>query len=399
VHETPETPESVAASVTAGLDRLVALVLKDAGLPPANRLAQVSGAALSVTLPLHLDLGGPQETRSAALLALVRDHVLAAVSGASAFKDGRVYCFHTESVDSPYSAPPHATDVFAGYAANGRPEWVSFPNLCLSRREPRVDRLYGDHPEVIALIVGPDELEAGLLPEFGRGSLVYRVLGQVVVGLVPRDLNLRSRAERVALTLQVVETSQPGLAHRLRLNVIGLPLDDIAEAAAGADATSPAEAFRKVLRATRGRIDGLGRRAALARRQGGAFDLQAPVMQLLARLRGDVLRVLKSRDHRTRHAEERHQSGERPTALALSDALQAGEGRYFLDEHKQTLVVLGPKHRVHVFTKQGKHVTSLELLPAEVERRVDLRRWRFLERAECERFRESLRRTLETRED
>ena len=115
---------------------------------------------------------------------------------------------------------------------------------------------------------------------------------------------------------------------------------------------------------------------------------------LLNRLRGDVLRVLKNRDHRTRHAEERHQSGERPTSLALADALAAGEGRFFRDEHKNTIVVLGPKHRVHVFSTAGRHVTSLELQPAEVERRLELKRWRFLERVGSDLFKDTLRRAL-----
>ncbi len=380
--------EGVAAQAIAAIDRLVTLVTRELGIPHAQEG--------ELTLPLLVPLAErkPSDQRVAALLADLRERVSAASASALAFQEGHVYCFFTNAPESPYSQPPHRTDVFAGYAPTGKPEWIAFANLCLARKEPRVDRLYGDTAEVLAFVQGPGELDAGLLPSFGRGSLIYKMLGQVVLGFVPTDFDPRSRAERVALSLQVVETSQPGLRHRLRLNVIGMPLEAIAQAAADQPESSPAEAFRKVLRATRGRVDALGRRAALAHRGGEGFDLGPPVTALLTRLRQDVLRVLKSRDYRTHHAQVRHESGERPTALAIADALAAGEGRFFRDDHKDTIVVLGPRHRVHVFTRSARHVTSLELQPAEVERRLDLKRWRFLEKVGSELFKDVLRKSL-----
>jgi|GEM_PF-310755 len=386
--------EDLARRALAEIDRLVALVARELGVPAVDTIGD-EAAAVTLTLSVPLAVpAGDQAERTAALLKDVRERVGAASESAVAFLEGHVYCFQTHAPDSMNSRPTHPTDVFAGYAPTGKPEWISFANLCLARKEPRVDRLYGDAPEVLAFVQRADELDEDLLPSFGRDSLVYRLLGQVVLGLVPNDLDPRSRAERVALSLQLVETSQPGLRHRLRLNVIGLPAEAIAQAAADQPETSAAEAFRKVLRATRGRVDALGRRAALAHRSGESFDLVPHATMLLNRLRGDVLRVLKLRDYRTRHAEERHQSGERPTSLAIADALAAGEGRFFRDEHKNTIVVLGPKHRVHVFTTSGRHVTSLELQPTEVERRLELKRWRFLERIGSDLFKDTLKRAL-----
>jgi len=384
----PAGVEELALAAYRALDALVGRIAREEGLG-------VPGEVEATLVPLVL---GKNQGREVALVAHLRDHLRAAQRESATFVEGAVYCFHTDQPESNYSRPTKATEVFAGYAANGKPEWVGFANLCLERREPRVDRLFGDSPEVLALIIGADELQSGMLPEFVRGRLSWRLMGQVVLGFVPRDLDLKSREERVALTLQIVETTEPdrrgGLMRRMRLNVIGLPVAAIAELAANGDATSPAEAFRKVIRATRGRVDALGRRAALAHRQGGVFDLHEPVQQLLTRLRGDVLRVLKSRDYRTQHATERHQSGERPTSLAVADALAAGEGRFFRDEHKDTVVVLGPKHRVHVFSTSGRHVTSLELTPNEVARRLELKRWKFLERAMSELFKGTLKRQL-----
>jgi len=349
----------------------------------------IEALALSLTVPMS---GAPEQLKPAgqALVAGLRERLEEALRGATAYREGHVYCFHTDQPESPYSQPPDRTAVFAGYAANGRPEWRSFPNLCLERREPRVDRLYADPPEVIAFVQTAEELSGELLPGFGRESLAYAVLGQVVVGLVPRDLDLRGRAERVALTLQLVETKQGTRDHRLRLNLLGLPSDAIITAAAESDARSPAEAFRKVLRTARQRIDALGRQLALASRRGEYLDRERLVEQILNRLRTDALRVLKVRGHRTQHAEARHQSGERPTSLALQDALAAVDGRLLDDTHKHTVVVLGPKQRAHVFTPSGRHVTSLVLDPGEVERKLERRRWRPLDAIAADAFRRAI---------
>ncbi|TNF24288.1 MAG: hypothetical protein EP329_25180 [Deltaproteobacteria bacterium] len=383
----PSLEERAARALTE-LRVLARELAAEQGGPRSGRFP-VETLDVALTIPMG---GAPEQVRPAAqtLLGHLRERLDEALRGAVAFREGHVYCFHTDQPESPYSQPPDANAVFAGYAANGRPEWRSFPNLCLERREPRVDRLYADPPEVIAIVQTAEELSGDLLPGFGRRSLAYAVLGQVVVGLVPRDLDLRGRGERVAVTLQLVETTQGTRDHRLRLNLLGLPSDDIITAAAEADERSPAEAFRKVLRTARQRIDALGRQLALAARRGEEVDRDRLVEQILSRLRTDVLRVLKVRGHRTQHAEVRHQSGERPTSLALQDARAAVDGRLFDDTYKHTIVVLGPKQRAHVFTAGGRHVTSLVLDPGELERKLERRRWRPLDAAAAEAFRRAV---------
>ncbi|MCC6619696.1 MAG: hypothetical protein IT385_00485 [Deltaproteobacteria bacterium] len=382
VARTGSEPATTLTHIVSALDRVVAALARDAGLDLR------AGHAIELALPLELGgLPRPLAERARALEQALRRLVDETARGARAFRDGHVYCFFSDQPESPYSSPPGPTDVFAGYAPNGKPDWIGFANLCLVRREPRVDRLFADSPEIAAIVQMHDELAEGLLPEFGHDNRFYRLVGQVSFGLVPRTFDLRDRAvERVALTLQVVATTLDTTATRLRLNVLGATPTAIAEAAAAAGETSAAEAFRKVVRATRDRVDALGRRAALAARSHQALDLDGQVRALLTRLRGDLLRVFKSRDHRTRHAEERHESGERPTSLAISDALGASEGRFFHDDRKDTVVVAGPRHRVHVFSRDGRHVTSLEVLPGELERRVERGRWRPLEKLQSELF-------------
>ncbi|MFT7583342.1 MAG: hypothetical protein ACI9MR_005029 [Myxococcota bacterium] len=359
------------------------------GAPEGGQFA-VEDLALMLNIGLNARGKRAIEVRADALVQDMRERLDEVLRGATAFHEGHVYCFHTDSPESPYSHPTNVVDVFRGYSANGKPEWHSFPNVCLARREPRVDRLYGERPEVISFVQMAEELSGELLPSFGRDSLAYSVVGQVVCGLIPRDLDPKGRAERIALTLQIVETTQGTDSHRLRLNVLGLPPSAIAQAAADQDPRSPAEAFRKLLRSARGRVDALARRVQNAAVNTAPLDVTAEARPLLARLSTDIGRVFRGRE-RTKHAEMRHQSGERPTSEARRDAVDAPDKAFYRDTERDTVVVVGPRGRAHVFTYAGKHVTSLALDPGELERKDGLGRWTPLTSSAREAVRKTLR--------
>jgi hypothetical protein len=114
-------------------------------------------------------------------------------------------------------------------------------------------------------------------------------------------------------------------------------------------------------------------------------------VSLLGRLRSDLERVFRSDPRRTVHARERHLGGERPTAHALRDALDVGPDRFLRDSERDTLVVLGPRGRTHVFSaRDGRHVTSLVLGPGELDRKFGRARWRPATRPEVDAFRARL---------
>ncbi|MEC9072321.1 MAG: hypothetical protein VX938_08090, partial [Myxococcota bacterium] len=294
-----------------------------------------------------------------------------------AFRQGTVFSFLYDTADSDRCAPPEATSVFAGYHPNGRPEWVNFTNLCIARGEDRVDKLFGPSPEVIAFVQTVDELDDGLLPEFGRESRAYKLLGQVVLGLVPEHLmSRREKAQRVALTFQLVETRLSGVGPRLRLNVLGLSPEQIADAAADSHRGSPAEGLRKTLRATQRRVDTLGRQMRTAERSGEEAPLETRVNALLTQLRGDLEGIFRSHGRRTSHARDRHIQAERPTSDAMRDLSRASDDRFLWDTRRDTAVVIGPKGRAHIFSPAGMHVTSLRLSPGELARKKERGRWR-----------------------
>ncbi|MEZ4265836.1 MAG: hypothetical protein R3F39_05620 [Myxococcota bacterium] len=364
-----------ARQVIAALRALGRALAEERGFSEREPLA-VDGFDVTVRIPMDR-ASGVQLDAAASVLAQGIDARLAEVlRAAGAFEQGRVYCFLCQSSRCEHADTPDTISVFAGYAANGRPEWVSFANLCLARGDERVDRLYAEPPEVIGIVQGPSELASELLPGFGHGQDAWRLLGQVAIGLLPRALAGRgTRSERVALTLQLVETGARDGKRRLRLNVLGLSPEAIAEAAAADDERGQAEAFRRTLGEARARIDTLGLRLWRAAKTDEDLDEGALALALLTQLRSDLERVFRAGLKRTRHAQTRHLEGDRPTDRAREDLAQATPSQCYLDTRRDTVAVLGPQGRAHIYARDGRLVTSLRLKDGELERKVSHGRW------------------------
>jgi hypothetical protein len=374
---------------------LASTVAKEAGLG-----ARLAGTLERIALTLDLTAPAPgEDDRLAGQLAeALRGRLREARRAERAFQEGRVFCFQCDRVDCLHADPPGPTQVFAGYAPTGRPTWQELSSLCLALGEPRVDRLYGDPPEVIVLCQDAVALAGELLPAFGGVGAAYAVRGQVVAGLVPDSLEPTDRSrERRAIALQVVETRLTDPAQRLQLNLLGFDAEHVAALSVGRDPRSGAERLRRTIQSLRQRLRMLSDEIAAEEARGGPADVPARVRPLVARLRGEVQRALQGLGQRTAHAHERHLGGERPTATAVQDALKAAEDRYLRDTRRGTVVIVGPKSRAHVFALDGRHVTSLLLMPGELERRTVRGRWVPLERSEVEGLRERLRQGLARR--
>ena len=221
------------------------------------------------------------------------------------------------------------------------------------------------------------------LDGFGRGSRVYAVAGQVAVGLI------ELAGKRTVLTIQVVR-SVAAARQQLQMNLIGASMDDIVEAAATDSDRGPAEALRRTIVATRERIAGAARRIREAEARGAPLQIEEVIDPLLSQARGDLERVFRPVKRRTQHAQKRHEGGRRPTSRAMADAAAAPDERILKDVERHTLVVLGPKNRAHVFTPDGRHVTSLQLRPGELDRKVGRGRWCPMSGTAVQRFRDGL---------
>jgi hypothetical protein len=234
-----------------------------------------------------------------------------------------------------------------------------------------------------------DELGETRLAAFGDGSAAFRVLGQVVAGLVPVDFH-REDGDRAVLTVQIVASEDAG-GLRLRLNHLGISARAINLAASSGPPRNRAEQLRRTLRQAQKRLDAVARAQGAARGEVSG-DLGQAVSPILARLRGDVARIFSGDRGRTAHAKTRHQSATRPTSEARVEAENAPQDRILTDERRATYVVLGRKGRAHVFAGDGRHVTSLRLEPGEVDRKTRRKRWRLATSAEVAELRAGLQR-------
>ena len=335
----------------------------------------------SVDLTVQLNQAPAQQVRT--LQAALREALEAQRPVGDASREGRVWCLRCESADCAHALPPTPTSVFEGWAPTGWPRWAELAQVCLARRLPGLERLFDDPPAVLGYVDEETALVGDVLAEYAGPLARWRPLGQAVVG----PLLLPGSSERCALSVQVVALGQRGAPPMLRLNLLGMSGEAITDAATGGPPRGTAEGLRRTIQQARRQVGRLGRRLATAAARGEVFDQAEAVGSLLGRIRSDLQRIFEPRHWRTQHADDRHQDGARPTDMALPDAREAGNDRLYLDTRRETVIVIGPRGRAHVFSPAGRHVTSLRLEPGELARRTSRRWWSPLAPAAAEAFR------------
>lgn len=308
----------------------------------------------------------------------IRTAVREMATQAEAFRGGSVYCYRCDSPDCPHSHPPRPTNVFGGYSSTGLPVWPEFSQILLERKHPSVDLLYDpSQTDLVAMYIDPEMLKQRQLNVFGRQSKTYDILGQVVFGFLKMRIPAenRSEPERVACTLQAVESRRLDGSPRLELNVLAR----LSDGSPALDAIKGPYQTRvsDVISSARHRISSLrppSKGHAEKRRASSLPDTASLVADILQGLARKLEKVGRQRGRRTTHAEG-HRTKNRPTSKAWEDAFGAAEESVLWDNHERTFVVLGPRNRVHVFSRQGRHVTSLVLVSEAVRSRKRRKRW------------------------
>ncbi len=311
------------------------------------------------------------------------------------FQSGRVYCFKCDSGSCAHASPPTPLSVFAGYDPMGMAEWIELAQALLDARDPQVDQLFAKTPGVAARFQYGRELRARQLASFGKSSASYGVLAQVIAGYLEPGLD--GAPERMALTVQAVETCGADGGTEVRLNVLAGGMDESMRRAwlvmPGALWVARAidrarDALDRVNEVTRRAADSAIRRRALAR---------IPV--ILDDMVESLRRGRRQEQRRTRHAEVRRVHDRRPVHKAWDDLAEAPNHLMFLDERGGGLVVCGAHGRAHVFAQDGRHVTSFSLPPGGMEHRVRSHRWVPAEPATISSLREAVARHTASRRD
>lgn len=265
---------------------------------------------------------------------------------------GHIFCYHCESATCEHSRPAAPGEIFAGYANNGTPIWQEFLNELLALSEQRVDRLFDSRPSVLARLVSRKHLLRDQTVAYGRTSMMYRIIAQVIAGYFTIG------DTRCAMTVQIVETAD----HALHVQVI--QPTHLAEHLA--DAQEPRSLLYRV-------NDSIAKLRRLVRRQQsqwqGQLDRAARIqvkeklISMLRRLINSIEQRDRQKKRRTRHAEQRA-SEQRPIHKATEDVAAASASDFYDDTVRKSKVVVGRAGRCHIFNEKGRHITSL-LLPGD----------------------------------
>ena len=330
--------------------------------------------------PLDLHLTVPTALREGKLDQAAREAeepVQAAVQTllehSSVFQPGRVFCLRCHSSRCEHATPTDPRHVFIGYAGTGVPRFRDFGQWLLERRDPRVDLLYREPPQLVAAVSLEHELAGDLLPADRNGG--YRIHGQVAVGWYrsPDPDGPAGYRRPLAVSFQVISSRPGGQRRRFGLNVIGsgpggVPLEHLWDRLGEIPWNDP-------VRWTQSVLTGIEHQLAKApRTPGGAVDQR--IDGLVNALARRLEKGARGKERRTQHAERRHREGDRPTRMALADLARATPESLFFDTRRETLIVLGDRGRTHVFNRDGKLVTSVRYDPAAILKRRHHGIWR-----------------------
>ena len=357
----------------------------------AQSLLKIEGVD-PLAMPRYLDLNlrvpldGGNDVRHAAGTAVeqILQRVREVREHEQALRPGAVYSYFSDSSHAEGCRPTEPRHVFDGYSSTGKPNFTDFVTMAIERKAPEVERMLAGEEIVITHVTMGRVLRTQQLAEFGGQSPVFKILGQVNAGLF-RTLN---DAGRCAFSFQLLRGKTLEGRVRLRLHCVGA-IDPM-------DLADPA--LMQILSRCQRKLDTEALRLE-GKLKNGEVDEEEFVLPLLQDLAKQLQGRTRSAGRRTQHGLERSEQGQRPTSRAYPDASEASDNAIMWDIDQSTVVVVGQKGRVHVFTPDGRHVTSVVMQRAAIDRRRQQGRWRQAEPEERGEFRISIKRLVAAGED
>ena len=353
-----------------------------------------SGPDFNLLLPVHVSPSndGNHLNIDLSILDTVRSAFKEANLRTAGFRNGHVYCYFCQTNSCAHSKPVDYLSVFSGYQANGIPNWRDLQELLLDSGDERVEKIYGPEHTLLAVSQRGRDLKHKMLSDFGKASKTYDILGQVVFGcLSVRLQSVQERAISLAVSLQAVESRGADRLFQLDMNIVSaLPdsirvLDLILEQGHERLFEAIVKARRKIKELEELIRNGIRHGNMKARPE---FLREVPGIMLT--LTRTIEQFSRQSGRRTRHANERMQEN-RPIPAATDDLRAANESDHYMDLRKSSMIIRGPHQRIHVFSLDGNHITSLKLKPDDVLRRIRLERWRKATPDEVNRFRSHVR--------
>ena len=356
----PQKPGTTDSSHESPAMERAQVFLKE-GKDLLRALATEEGYPVDRPLPAGLQLTWQSEASERAIVDQARDRIRESMAQAAPMVRGKVFCHHCNGYNCQHATPNGPSEVFADFQSTGRPRFEPLLSYLIELGDDRLEYLTARSPSIVARVVGRRRLLGEQMAEYGRGSLKYAIWGQVVMGYIMLN------NEKHALTFQVVETGD----RRIRPQIIGS--QTLLDAMADGDAPRLV-ALLAVLRQSSRKIENLGQDAQNQKGKKERAAIREKVFKILRQLALSLERKGRQRGRRTKHAEKRR-SEERPVTTGFKDLFRAPVESFYKDEVKGSIVVVGPSGRAHVYSEDGRHVTSLKLKKTEIERRLKRKRY------------------------
>ncbi len=344
---------------------------------------------LQIPWTLEVGNGGfDAEAHASELRKALKLQVDALISHHKSFRPGHVLSLRTGKAEGKDTRPPDSRFVFGGYSPSGHPRFLDFAQWLLQLEHPDQHLLYRKPPGLITVVTPGEQLTSELLPIYRQAPVDQRIHGQVTAGWYPIRRSDGTPAT-LAVTFQVISSSQappqddgsqgPKTHQRrrfgLNLLVAGPDGEDMDEVFATLDPVPWSSAVAWARQALASVETSQGKRSKPGAGGHGGTDLEKRIQGILGGLARRLAQKHRGRERRTGHAEKRHQSGRRPTRMAMKDLERAQDHDIFVDSRKDTLIVLGEKGRTHVFNRAGKLVTSIRYPADAIEKKQKAEVW------------------------
>lgn len=310
------------------------------------------------------------------------------------YRSGHVFCHWCSQPICEHSIPPNHRAVFEGYEPTGLPKWRDFTSWIVSRKDPRVDRVFEERATPLVVTQDGSELVGDLLPEFRQEQSPYRILSQAVGGLFPLRVGSPDPEllRGIAVSAQLIERRLAGGDPQYSLNLIcglqsPLHLPTLISERVSRLLTQYIAGLRQEL----GKLEDELRSARSRGRRVGLMRSRDRARRTMDRAPALLDKFLRRRGRRTRHAEERTRDPSRPTASAHTDTLRAATENLFEDREEATFIVRGPRNRVHVYRADGTHITSIVYPGETIRDRLRKKRWVRLTAEAAEELRNAVR--------
>ncbi|HEX4960979.1 MAG TPA: hypothetical protein VF173_09085 [Thermoanaerobaculia bacterium] len=357
---------------------------------PLGHLVAGRGERVDLHLSLPTALRDGQIAKAGQQAAeSLQESIQALLHHSAVFQPGRVLCLRCQTAACEHAAPTDSRQVFAGWGKTGLPRFADFGQWLLARRDPRVDLLYRDTPQLLTVVLTEAELAGDLIPVFAQREDSYRIHAQVAAGWyqAPHPAGTAGWRRPLAVSLQVISTRARRHHRRFGLNVVGIglggePLENLYDKTGAIPWSDAVRWAQGVLLGIEGQLE----RAPRTPREGIEKRIDGLAQAVARRLE----KGWRGQERRTHHGQQRHSEGDRPTRMALADFARAAPENLLFDTRRETLVVVGDRGRAHVFSLAGKLVTSVRYNPAVIEKRRQNGLWRPADAEEVRTVRERL---------